>query len=134
MKEKINGSVLNFGYLAKKAHKYSSHITLAVILCSLFAACLIFNEVSHATQNVKSQIHHAKESILMTSLMEDQSKKIESLSEMVISMKEYIDQRHEEMNKQNLIIEFLIKKLKDADAWPPTGSPFEERSKRGLEA
>ena len=131
MKEKIKSGS---NFLAKKAHKYSSHIVLAIIFFSIFTAYLIFSEVSHAAQYIKREAEHKAQTVLMTAVIKDRSEKIESLSEMVISMKKYIDQRHEDMNNQNLIIEFLIKKLKDADAWPPTGSPFEEKPKRGLEA
>ena len=52
---------------------------------------------------------HEAQAMLMTSMIQDQSDKLESLSDMVTSMKGYIDKKHEDIQKQNLVIEFLIK-------------------------
>ena len=134
MKEKIKNGLNS---LSKKCYKYASHLTLTVVLFSIFTAYLIASEINHTSQTVKLKMQvaeHEAQAMLMTSMIQDQSDKLESLSDMVTSMKGYIDKKHEDIQKQNLVIEFLIKKLKEADAWPPSGTPFKEEPKKGLEA
>ena len=130
MKEKIKNGLSS---LSKKAYKYASHLTLTVVLFSIFTAYLIASEINHTSQTVKLKMQvaeHEAQAMLMTSMIQDQSDKLESLSDMVTSMKGYIDKKHanKKVNGKG------IKKLKEADAWPPSGTPFKEEPKKGLEA